>query len=108
MGKMKDLAIDQMNLEMENEMAEMHRREIQEEIRKEIQKEILENQSRIQESQRQIFQQGYNRNLCGGKRRKRGITKYGKLSLTERLIAETKALDDYHKRVKQGRYAIQK
>jgi hypothetical protein len=47
----------------------------------------------------------YNRNLMGGKRPHKGITKYPiTLSLSERLIAESKALDDYHKRVGQGRW----
>jgi hypothetical protein len=47
----------------------------------------------------------YNRNLMGGKRPHKGITKYPiTLSLSERLIAETKALDEYHKRVGQGRW----
>ena len=46
---------------------------------------------------------GFNRNLTrGGKRRNKGITKYGKYrSLAERLVAEVKALNDYRKRVGQ-------
>lgn len=41
----------------------------------------------------------------GGKRPHKGITKYPiTLSLSERLIAETKSLDEYCKRVGQGRY----
>lgn len=46
----------------------------------------------------------YNNNLMGGKRPHRNITKYKGLSLTERLIAEVKALDAYHKRVKQCKW----
>lgn len=43
----------------------------------------------------------YNRNLIGGKRPHKGISKYGKCkTLTERLIAETNALEEYRKRVK--------
>ena len=48
--------------------------------------------------------EGYNNNLMGGKRRKKNYAKYGHMNLTERLIAESKALDDYCKRVKQGRW----
>lgn len=43
----------------------------------------------------------FNNNLMGGKRPHRNITKYGGLSLTERLIAEVKALEKYSKRVGQ-------
>lgn len=46
----------------------------------------------------------YNRNLMGGKRPHKGFNKYKNLSLSERLIAECKALDNYEKRVKQGKY----
>jgi hypothetical protein len=54
-----------------------------------------------------IKSDGYNRNLMGGKRPHKGITKYpASLTLAERLIAETKALDDYCKRLKQGRYKL--
>lgn len=50
---------------------------------------------------------GYNRNLMGGKRPLRGTGRhpeYLKMTLTQRLIAETEALDKYHKRVKQGQH----
>jgi hypothetical protein len=46
----------------------------------------------------------FNRNLVGGKRPNKGITKYGKCkTLTERLLMESQALTDYHKRVEQGK-----
>ena len=45
---------------------------------------------------------GYNRNLIDGKRRHKGIQKYGKYqTLSERCMAESKALTDYLKRVGQ-------
>ncbi len=50
------------------------------------------------------YDKNFNRNLAGGKRRNRGITKYGPdkcKTLTERLIAESKALEAYHKRIKK-------
>lgn len=43
----------------------------------------------------------FNRNLIGGKRRNKGITKYGKYkSLNERFLAEVKGLNEYRNRVK--------
>lgn len=54
-----------------------------------------------------MFNRGFNRNLVGGRRRNKGITKYGKYrTLADRLKAEVAALDAYHKRVGQGRYKI--
>jgi hypothetical protein len=53
----------------------------------------------------------YNRNLMGGKRPRRGTgthPEYLKMNLTQRLIAETKALEAYHQRVKQGRFSPKK
>ena len=45
---------------------------------------------------------GYNRNLMDGKRPHKGIQKYGKFpTLGERIMAESKALTDYQKRVGQ-------
>lgn len=44
---------------------------------------------------------GYNRNLMGGKRPHRKFSKFGNLTLIERLIAESKALTAYQKRVGQ-------
>ena len=44
---------------------------------------------------------GWNRNLIGGKRPHRGIQKYGHLTLAQRVLAESKALTDYLKRVGQ-------
>lgn len=44
----------------------------------------------------------YNRNLIGGKRPHKGIQRYGKYkTLSERLIAETKGLNDYLQRINQ-------
>jgi hypothetical protein len=44
--------------------------------------------------------QDYNRNLIGGKRRHRGFQKCKNTnSLSERLILESKALEDYFKRI---------
>ena len=44
---------------------------------------------------------GYNRNLCGGKRPHRKIQKFGMYTtLSERLLAESKALRSYLDRVK--------
>jgi hypothetical protein len=46
---------------------------------------------------------GWNRNLIGGKRPHRGIQRYGHLTtLTQRLLAESKALEDYQRRVGQS------
>ncbi len=46
---------------------------------------------------------GYNRNLTGGKRPHKKITKFGHCkNLNERLIAETKALNEYLKRINHG------
>ena len=43
---------------------------------------------------------GYNRNLIGGKRPHKKITKFGKCkSLAERLVTEIKALNDYLTRI---------
>lgn len=45
---------------------------------------------------------GYNRNLMGGKRPRRKISKFGKYkTLAERLKAESAALTAYQKRVGQ-------
>ncbi len=44
---------------------------------------------------------GYNNNLVGDKRRKRNITKYGGMSLANRVKAEGLALTAYQKRVGQ-------
>jgi len=50
----------------------------------------------------------FNRNLMGGKRPHKGIGKYKNLTLTQRLIAESEALEAYHKRVHQGRFSDSK
>lgn len=43
----------------------------------------------------------FNRNIYGGKRQNKGITKYGKYTtLAERLKAECKSYEDYRNRVK--------
>ena len=60
----------------------------------------------IFKSKQQTMQKikGYNRNLVGGKRPHRKISKYGKYwvsSMEERFAAEQKALEDYQKRVGQ-------
>ena len=49
---------------------------------------------------------GYNRHIMGrGNRPHKKIQRFGHCkTLTERLIAETEALDKYNKRVGQGRY----
>ncbi|HWY34502.1 MAG TPA: hypothetical protein VNX68_07640 [Nitrosopumilaceae archaeon] len=45
---------------------------------------------------------GYNRNLCNGKRPHKKIQRYGKYkTLGERMMAESKALMEYQKRVGQ-------
>lgn len=51
---------------------------------------------------------GYNRNLIGGKRQHRGISLYGKMSLADRVVAESKALEAYQKRVGQGKFSKKK
>jgi hypothetical protein len=53
----------------------------------------------------------YNRNLIGGRRPHKGIQKYGKyqnLSLNDRLIAETIALNQYLARIKNIKFDIAK
>lgn len=46
---------------------------------------------------------GYNRNLIGGKRPHKKITKFGKYTLlSERIAAELKAINDYQIRVGQA------
>ena len=48
-----------------------------------------------------MYNTNFNRNLSGGKRPNKGITKYGKCkTLAERLIAENNALQEYRDRVK--------
>ena len=47
----------------------------------------------------------YNRNIAGGKRNHRGISKYGKMTLSQRAVAEGQALEAYQKRVGQGKFA---
>lgn len=47
------------------------------------------------------YNNNYNRNLMGGKRKNKKIQRYGKCkSLSERLIVESKGLQDYINRVK--------
>lgn len=48
--------------------------------------------------------EGYNRNLIGGKRPHKGSTKLQFISLSERVLIESQALELYQKRVKQGKY----
>lgn len=44
---------------------------------------------------------GFNRNIMGGKRPHKGITKLGHLTLAQRVLAQGKALEAYQKRVGQ-------
>ena len=46
-------------------------------------------------------QKGWNRNIMGGKRPNKGITKYGRFTLGERIMAEGKATREYEQRVNQ-------
>ena len=47
-----------------------------------------------------IKTKGYNRNLMNGKRPHKKIQRFGKYkTLAERLIAESEALEAYHKRI---------